>query len=128
MNKEEQNKQETTTPQSLPPAIEVRWAAYGKLTLYPVDESELELLAQGSPDSLYLNFAVFLLSVSVSFLTALLTAVVSNKVFTVFVVITTLGFIVGLFLMILWFRKRRSVSEVVDKIKKRLPPEGIQEK
>lgn len=128
MSKEEQRKQESIDSQLLPPAVEVRWAAYGKLTLYPVDESELELLAQGSPDSLYLNFAIFLLSTAISFLTILLTVVVSGKIFTVFVVITALGFIVGLFLLILWFRKRRSVSDVIDKIKKRLPPEGIQEK
>jgi hypothetical protein len=128
MSKEEQQKQESIDYQSLPPAVEVRWAAYGKLTLYPVDESELELLAQGSPDSLYLNFAIFLLSIAISFLTTLLTVVVSDRFFTVFVVITVLGFIAGLFLLILWFRKRRSVSDVIDKIKKRLPPEGIQEK
>jgi hypothetical protein len=128
MSKEEEHKKEITASQSLPPAIEVRWGDYGKLALYPVDESELELLAQGSPDSVYLNFAVFLLSVAVSFFIALLTAVVSGKVFTVFVVITTVGFIAGLLLLILWLRKRRSVSDLVDKIRKRLPPEGIQEK
>jgi hypothetical protein len=112
---------------SLPP-VEVRRGAYARLTIYEVEESELEILAQGSPDSLYLNFAILLLSVAISFLISLLTATISNKVFTIFVVIATVGFIVGAFLLILWVKKRKSVSELVKKIKERLPAEGIQEK
>ena len=124
---DDEKKQEIAPSQSLPPAIEVRRGAYRHVTLYDVEERELEDLAQGSPDSLYLNFAVFLLSLASSFLISLLTAVVSNNVFIVFVVITTVGFIVGIFLLILWLMKRRSVSHLVKNIKSRLPPEGIQE-
>jgi hypothetical protein len=108
----------------LPPVVEIRRGSYKELTLYDVEESELELLAQGSPDSLYLKFAIFLLSAAVSFLTALLTAVLSDRIFTVFVVITCLGFIVGVLLLVIWLRKRRSISVLVQKIRDRLP-EGI---
>lgn len=137
MSKEEQRTQGRITSEALPPAIEVRRGAYGKLTLYDVDESELELLAHGSPDSLYLNFAIFLLSVATSFLIALLTLPDSHATaspvqgnsarFVIFVIITTVGFVGGIFLLLLWLKKRRSISALVQKIKNRLPPEGIQE-
>jgi hypothetical protein len=114
----------------------VRRGAYARLTIYEVEENELELLAQGSPDSLYLNFAIFLLSIAVSFLIALLTLPAnqatgvsgtgSSNRFIVLVVITTIGFIVGLLLLLIWLKKRRSISDIVQRIKDRLPPEGIQ--
>jgi hypothetical protein len=121
---DESEKAESRSLPTLPPVLEIRRGSYKELTLYDVEESELELLAQGSPDSLYLNFAIFLLSAAVSFLTALLTAVLSNRVFTVFVVITCLGFVLGILLLVIWLRKRRSISALVQKIRDRLP-EGI---
>ena len=125
------HKQETASSQTLP-SVEVRRGAYARLTLYDVEERELDELAQGSPDSLYLNFAIFLLSTALTALVALLTlpsdkASPTSATFIVFVVITAVGFIVGIFLLLLWLRKRRSVSDLVQRIKNRLPPEGIQE-
>ena len=116
---------------TLPP-VEIRLGAYKTLTLYPVDDSDLDLLTQGSPESLYLNFATLLLSVAVTALFALLTLPTDktsppSATFVVFVVITVLGFIVGAFLLLLWLKKQKSVSALVREIKSRLPPEGIQE-
>lgn len=111
---------------SLPP-VKIRRGSFGELTIHEVADYELENLAQGSPDSLYLNFAIFLLSMSVSFFVALLTAVLSSHVFTVFVVITTIGFLMGVFLLIIWLKKRSSVSDLVEEIRSRLPAEGVQE-
>ncbi len=124
-------KPDVGSSQTLPP-VEVRRGTYAHLTLYEVEKSELELLAQGSPDSLYLNFAIFLLSVAVTALVALFTLPTDktspvSMTFIVFVVITVLGFIIGIFLLLLWLKKRRSVSALVQEIKSRLPPEGIQE-
>ncbi len=51
----------------------VRRARIGRLNIYEVSDSELQLLERGSPESLYLNFAIFLLSAALSFLTALFT-------------------------------------------------------
>ena len=56
-----------------------------------------------------------------AFLTSLLTAVLSQRIFIVFVVITVVGFIVGILLLIIWLRKRRSISALVRKIRGRLP-------
>ena len=114
------------TDSSLPP-VEVRRAAFAQLTIYEVADYELEILAQGSPDSLFLNFAIFLLSSAVAFLVALLTADLSARVFTVFVVFVTVGFLVGLFLMLVWLKKRTSTSSLVKTIRDRLPNEGVQE-
>jgi NADH:ubiquinone oxidoreductase subunit K len=99
-----------------------------QLTIYEISEIELETLAQGAANSIYLNFAIFLLTVSVSFTIALLsTNIASNRVFTVFVVIAVVGAIGGIFLLLLWFRTRKSISDLMHTIKERLPPEGIQE-
>ena len=111
--------------QTLPP-VEIRRGTFARLTICEVEESELEILAQGSPDSLYLNFAIFLLSIAIAFFVALLTASISTRVFIVFVVVTTLGLLLGALLLILWLKKRRSISQLVQKIRSRLPPEAIQ--
>lgn len=128
---DESKKQEAVVSKPLP-SVEIRRGAYARLTIYDVEESELELLAQGSPVSLYLNFSIFLLSTAISFLTALLTlpdnqSAEASKRFIVFVVITAVGFVAGIFLLFLWLKQRKSTSELVMRIKNRLPPEGIQE-
>ena len=118
-------KQGDETSRFLP---EIRFGIIDRLTIYQVSDSELEILARGSPNSVYLNFSIALLSIAVSFLIALLTTTInSNKVFTVFVVLTVIGAISGILFMCLWLKNRKSVSDLMDTIKKRLPPEGIQE-
>jgi len=99
---------------SLPP-VELRRGAFSQLTIYEVAEYELEVLAHGSPDSIYLNFAIFLLSVGSSFVVAILTAVLSPLTFTVFVVITTVGFVLGFLLLIVWLNQRSSTSALVQR-------------
>lgn len=108
---------------------EIRRGRFDRLTIYEVSETELEIIEKGSPSSLYLNFSIFLLSTGTTFLIALFTTnIASVKVFSVFVIITVIGFILGLLLLILWLRTRKSVSATVCLIKRRLPPEGVQEK
>ena len=107
---------------------EIRRARFDRLTIYEISEDELATLARGSPDSVFLNFAIFLLSVAVSFIIALFTTTIeADRLFFVFVIITVIGLISGFVLLAIWWRNRKSVSEIVDAIKKRLPPEGIQE-
>jgi hypothetical protein len=46
----------------------------------------------------------------------------------VFINLSIVGFLGGIFLFILWFRDRSSLSKCVNSIRNRLPPlEGIQE-
>ncbi len=119
-----EEKQKNEISEFLP---EIRRGRLGQLTIYEISESELETLIQGSPNSIYLVFAVFLLSVFVSFLIALLTTTISsNRTFIVFTVITTVSAIGGIILFSLWFKNRKSISDLVQTIRGRLPPEGVQ--
>lgn len=107
----------------LPPAI-VR-GKIGKLTIYEVSESELETLERGSPVALYLNFAIFLLSIGLSFLLTLFTATIgSQRTFTVLVVISTVGLVGGAVLLGLWLHSRQSIRAIGRRIRDRVPPEG----
>jgi hypothetical protein len=111
------------TEQSFSPQI--RRARIQIVDIYEVFESELEFLEKGSPDSIYLNFAIFLLSVALSLTVALLTTTtVSLVVFVIFIVCTIVGYVGGALLLILWRRSRNSVSDCIRTIRKRLLSEG----
>ena len=101
----------------------IRRGRVDSLTLYEITDEELSILERGSPGSTYFSFSVFLLSVAVSFLTALTTSKIdSDRVFTVYVVLIALGFVLGSLCMILWWRNRSTTGDVVARIKKRVPP------
>ena len=104
---------------------EVRRARLDSLTIYEVSDSELDILERGSPDSLYLNFAIFLLSSALALTIALITTTASSFIVsTVFIVFTVVGYLGGLFLSLLWWRSRSSVSRCAKAIRNRLPPQG----
>jgi hypothetical protein len=92
------------------------------LTLYEITESELEIIENGTPSSLYLNFAIFLLSMAVSFMTSLLTVDYEGKqtLFLIFLVLTILGFIIGVFLIILWWWTKQDFNKTIQRIKNRI--------
>jgi hypothetical protein len=107
---------------------EIRRARLDTLTIYEVSDSELKLLEQGSPDSILLNFSVFLLSSAISFtITLFSTTIQPDRTYMCFVLSTIVGYVVGFLLLLLWWRSRKSVSKTVDEIRKRLPPEGESE-
>jgi hypothetical protein len=105
-------------------SVKVRRGKVDSLSLYEVTESELQDLERGGPASLFLNFAIFLLSTAVSFLVALLsTDIKSTKIFIVFVLVTLVGFLAGGILLLIWNRSRQSTREIIQKIKDRMPKE-----
>lgn len=107
---------------------EIRRARIFQLTVYDVTDSELETLERGTPGTLYLNFAIFLLSSALSFTVSLFTATLTNpKTYIVIVVFTIIGFLGGGFLLILWKNSHTSVTKCIENIRKRLPPEGVQQ-
>lgn len=92
------------------------------VSLYEITDNELSTLETGSSSSLYLNFSIFLLSTAISMLVSLLTTTIQdNRVFNVFVIIASCGFIIGGFLLLLWYRTRHSVTELVTLIRSRIP-------
>jgi hypothetical protein len=109
----------------LAPAIQ--WVPLGTLTVYHITEQELDQLEKGSPESTYFGFAIFLLSMGVSFLVSLLTtAITSIWLFTIFLVVTFVGILGGILLIIVWSRYQRSTIRITKVIRGRKPPEGQQ--
>ncbi|MDX9782169.1 MAG: hypothetical protein RBT35_04195 [Bacteroidales bacterium] len=102
--------------------VKVKRHKFDSLTIYEVSESELDTIEKGSPSSIYLNFAIFLLSIAASFLASLLTNDYSNKqnTFIVFLLITIVGFVIGGFLIILWLRTKNDFDQTIKKIKDRV--------
>lgn len=92
------------------------------LTIYEVTEAELEIIERGSPNSTYLNLGIALLTTAISFLATLLTVDLSQRprLFTVFTLVTIVGFIVGGILLILWGRSKNDVDIVLKKIRDRM--------
>jgi hypothetical protein len=91
------------------------------ISVYEVTERELSILENGPPSSLYLNLAISLLSLAISFLIALLTTTIaSDRTFTIFVVITTISFVSGIVLLVIWYISHQSISETILRIKSRV--------
>lgn len=106
--------------------LRVRRGRVDSVTLYEVTDSELETLERGSPGSLQLNFAFALIPTGLSFLTALLTSQVSDRVYLLFVVLTVACLLVGVILLAQWGRSRKSTTNVLRKIKERIPEQILE--
>ena len=103
-------------------------AKVDSLTLYEVTDDELTTLEHGSPSSLYLLFSTFLISAALSFTTSLITTEIKDlRVYIAFVIITTVGCVIGLVLFFLWLREYRSSSSVSKKIRDRMNDQSINE-
>ena len=105
--------------------LRVRRGRVASVDLYEIKDSELDLLEKGSPAGVYLNFAIFLLSIAFSALAALCTTTTFKYAImqTVFVIVTVVGFLLGALLLILWRRSRKDVADVIRKIRDRIPPD-----
>ena len=105
--------------------VKVKRARYDSLELFEVSENELSIIERGSPSSTYLNFSIFLLSIALSFLTTLLTVDFKEKqtLFIIFTIICVLGFMIGVFLAIVWFKSKNEFDEVLKKIRERMKEE-----
>ena len=104
----------------------IRRARLQRLTIYEVEESELVILERGSLDTIFLNIAVALLSMSVSLSVALLTAEFpSDRAWTVFLVITVVGYVAGVIMLLVWWRSRVSVAACTRNIRQRLPTDWL---
>lgn len=102
--------------------INVTRGKYDSITLYEITDYELDTLKKGSPTSIYLNFSIFLLSTAISFLITLITGSYQSTSieFVIFTIICVVGFIVGIILLILWFRNKSDMKDLCDKIENRV--------
>ncbi len=102
--------------------VRVRRARVDSLSLYEVTESELNDLTTGGNGSLFLNFAIFFLSMALALLIALKTTTISdNRTFDVFVLATLVSSVAGVVLLVLWWKSWESTRSVVARIKARMP-------
>jgi hypothetical protein len=101
----------------------VKLAQPGELKAYVVFEHQLDLLAQGSPVSLLLNFALFFLGVAATSLGTLVTAPPNqDRPFYVFFIIFLVTLIAGVVLLAVWYAMHKSVARLVSEIKAQMPP------
>ena len=99
----------------------VKRAKLNSLNLYEITEDELENLSRGGPDPIFLNFAIFCLSIAISLsVTIFTTQITSDRTFMIFTVITILGFLCGFVLLTIWWKSRISVGDLITKIKDRM--------
>lgn len=99
-----------------------------KLTIHEITEAELEALERGSPESLFLNLAIAVLSVAVSFSAALATTQIESIwTFCVFVILCVVGYLAGITFGLLWLQSRKSLKSVARAIRSRNPAGGIQQ-
>lgn len=104
----------------------VRRGRVDSVDLFEVKEHELEILENGEPTGIYLNFSVFLLSTAFACILALSSATFSSpKMENTFLFIAIIGLIGGIFLLILWWKGRKSIKAIIKTIKSRILPEAI---
>lgn len=107
-------------------SVRIRRGPVDSLSLYEITDHELDTLERGGPSSLFLNFGIALLSISISFLIALFTTqTTSDRTFIVFVIITAIGLISGIVLMFLWYFTRKSIASLIQEIKSRIPADEV---
>jgi hypothetical protein len=99
--------------------IRVRRGKVDSLSVYEVTSFELDILEQGLPGSLHLNFAIFLIGIAISFCVALFTTKIeSQTTLIVFVLVALCAAIIGI--LALWYQNRKSSPDVIKSIKSRL--------
>lgn len=90
------------------------------VTLYEVTEGELRVLEKGPAASIYLIFAMSLLSIGVTVFTTLLAVgVQSPHVLSVLSTICFCGFALGIIYLVLWMRNRSDFKRVLKNIRER---------
>jgi len=116
---------EPKAPSTQKQQITIRRGRVESVDLYEIKENELELLEKGAPSSLFLNFSIFLLSLAFASITTLSTATFATpSIQTLFIVVAVIGVLVGGFLLILWWKTKESISQVIQQIKNRIPPDA----
>jgi|SRR3954465_1429874 len=101
--------------------LRIRRGRVESVDLYEIKDSELEIFQRGSPADLQLNFAIFLLSLAFSAIASLATATFkSDNVHTTFIVVAVVGVLLGIYLLVSWFRNRTSLYTLCNLVRERI--------
>lgn len=99
----------------------VRRGIVESVDLYEIKDSELDTLEKGTSAELQLNFSIFLLSISFSAITSLFTATFTDpSVKTTYIVVAVVGILLGIYLMIAWWRAKSEVKLLCQTIRLRI--------
>ncbi|MCD1589148.1 hypothetical protein K7H13_00065 [Qipengyuania citrea] len=102
----------------------IKRGSVSSLSLYEVTDYELDILEQGSPAGIFLNFGIFLISIGLSFTLAVTTVEIANdRLFIIYSIVAVVGITLGVILILLWFRLRKSTRHVCTKIRGRIVQE-----
>ena len=105
-------------------STKVRKSFVEYVNIYEVTESELDTLESGGKGGVYLDFAIGVVSIAITCLTALFTCDFKFPwMFNIFVCFSIIGIIGGALLLILWHKESKSTKQVITKIKERLKDE-----
>lgn len=97
-----------------------------KVVVYFVNEIELDALERGSTSSVFLGIGLSLFSIFCSFTIVIFsTPIASDRIFDVFVIISSISFISSIVLLVLWYRSDNEICKIIHCIKERFP-EGKQ--
>jgi len=103
------------------------------LKIYEVSEKELDIIEKGSNDSIFLNFGIFFLSISISFFIVLLTVdfFYDDKddlliKFIVFLCIAILTLIGAIICLVAWWRNKDDFKIIISDIKNRMEQEKVE--
>lgn len=90
-----------------------------KIDIYEISQDELNILAGNQTSDLYLEIAIALISIFVSFFCSLLVADFNNHPLAsnVFLFLTLISFVGGIIFLILWHRGRKDKITILDRIK-----------
>ena len=109
-----------SNPSNADDNISVIRGRLGNFVVYEISKEELERLKQGSGTT-ELSFALSLLTMAITLLVALNTAdVKSQQLFTVFTLFVIVGIILGIYFLITWIVKKRTIKELVKSIESRV--------
>ena len=99
----------------------IRRGRVDSLNIYEVKEHELELLEKGQVGTLLLNLGIFLFSIAFTCIAALATADFRSPIAeTIFIFIIVVGILGGLCLILIWWKTKQSIREVVSIIRSRI--------
>lgn len=117
-----------TTENAEPLQPRIIHATIGELIIYQINEAELQVLENGSPDNIHLNIAIAFLTNFLSFVVTLSLVQMQMYLFTIFLVIGIVSGAVGFYALILWIYKRKKTPNICGVIRSRVPrPEGVQQ-
>lgn len=116
----EQEEDTSETQQKVSQNPTINRGKVDSLCIYEITDGELEIIERGSPNSIYFNFSVFLITSAITLVAALLTTTPSQLVKIIFILVTIIFSVAGVFCVILWIKSKNEFNATIKKIRARI--------